>query len=265
MTIKLIAMDMDDTLLNEQHQISQENKEAIRRATERGVAVTIATGRMFCSTLAFAQHLGIKVPLINYNGAMVRDTLTGKTLFHRPIDRETAASVAALFRERGWYLQKHIDDVLYVAELNENSRYYSDYVKAEAIPLGNEFYTMSEAPTKLLSLADQPLLDEIRGVVEERWGDRINAASSRTRYLEMVDAGVNKGEALAFLADYLGIRREEVMAIGDGMNDVAMIQYAGIGVAMGNAKAAVQASADYVTASNSQDGVAEAIEKFALK
>jgi len=264
MSIRLIAIDMDDTLLDEKHQISPATKEAIRQATERGVAVTIATGRMFCSTLPFAQYLGIKVPLINYNGAMVRDTVSGRTLFHRPIERETAGAVAALFRERGWYLQKHVDDVLYVAELDENARYYSDYARVEAVPLGDEFYTMSEAPTKLLSLADQPLLNEIRAVMEERWGDRINTASSRTRYLEMVDVGVNKGEALAYLAGSLGVRQSEVMAIGDSMNDVDMIEYAAIGVAMGNAKDRVKAAADHVTLSNSQDGVAAAIEKFVL-
>jgi len=265
MSIRLIAMDMDDTLLNENHQISPATKKAIQLAINRGVAVTIATGRMFCSTLPFARDLGINAPLINYNGAMVRDTVSGKTLFHRPIERETAVAVASFFRERGWYLQKHINDLLYVVEMDENVVYYADYARVEAIPLGNDFYSMPEAPTKLLSLADQPLLDEIKAETEKRWGDHLCLASSRTRYLEMVDVVVNKGEALAFLAGSLGIAQSEVMAIGDGMNDVAMIEYAGCGVAMGNAKAAVQAAADYVTLDNSQDGVAAAIEKFVLK
>ena len=265
MTIKLIAMDMDDTLLNEKHQISPSTQKTIRLAMDQGVAVTIATGRMFCSTLPFAKDLGLNCPLINYNGAMVRDMVSGKTLFHHPIDRETAGAVASFFRERAWYLQKHVDDLLYVFELDENVKYYADYARVEAIPLGNDFYTMPEAPTKFLSLADQPLLDEIKAELEQRWGDRLCLASSRTRYLEMVDVGVNKGEALAFLAGSLGIRPSEVMAIGDGMNDLDMIKYAGIGVAMGNAKDLVREAADYVTLSNSQDGVAAAIEKFVLK
>ena len=264
MTIKLIAMDMDDTLLDAQQQVGARTREAIRRAMDAGVAVTIATGRMFQSALPFAQELGIHLPLITYNGALIRRGVSGETLFHRPIATDLAQGLADLFQERGWYLQKYVDDRLYVAELDENAKFYADYARVEAIPLGAEFFQMREAPTKMLSMGDLDELNAIRAEVSERYGDRLYLASSKKRYLEMVDVRVNKGESLAFLAEMLGIAQEEVMAIGDSMNDVDMIEYAGCGVAMGNANATVRAAADFITATNSEDGVAVAIEKFVL-
>jgi Cof subfamily protein (haloacid dehalogenase superfamily) len=262
MTIKLIAIDMDDTLLDGEQRITPLTEKAIRRAIDAGVGVTIATGRMFQSALPFALELGISLPLITYNGALIRQGESGETLFHRPIGTELAQGVADLFRQRGWYLQKYVDDRLYVAELDENARFYADYARVEAVPLGNEFFQMTEAPTKMLSMGEPDELHEIRTEVAARYGDRLYLASSKKRYLEMVDARVNKGEALAFLAETLGVGRSEVMAIGDSMNDVDMIQYAGCGVAMGNSNATVRAAADFITATNSDDGVAEAINKF---
>ena len=264
MTIKLIAMDMDDTLLDAQQQVGARTREAIRRAMDAGVAVTIATGRMFQSALPFAQELGIHLPLITYNGALIRRGVSGETLFHRPIATDLAQGLADLFQERGWYLQKYVDDRLYVAELDENAKFYADYARVEAIPLGAEFFQMTEAPTKMLSMGNLDELNAIRAEVSELYGDRLYLASSKKRYLEMVDVRVNKGESLAFLAEMLGIAQEEVMAIGDSMNDVDMIEYAGCGVAMGNANATVRAAADFITATNSEDGVAVAIEKFVL-
>ncbi|HWR30484.1 MAG TPA: Cof-type HAD-IIB family hydrolase [Negativicutes bacterium] len=264
MTIKLVAIDMDDTLLDNSQQVTERTRQAIRRAMDAGVAVAIATGRMFRSALPFAQELGIQLPLITYNGAMIRELDSGKTLFHRPIEKELAQELADLFRQRGWYLQKYVDDRLYVAELDENAKFYADYARVEAIPLGDEFFQMAEAPTKMLSMGDTDELNEIRTEVAARYGDRLYLASSKKRYLEMVDVRVNKGEALAFLAERLGIAQNEIMAIGDSMNDVDMIAYAGCGVAMGNANATVRAAADFITATNSEDGVAAAIEKFAL-
>lgn len=265
MSIKLIAMDLDDTLLNEVQQISPRTREAVRLAMNRGVAVTIATGRMFCSTLPFARELRLKLPLITYNGAMVREIETGQTLFHRPIPVNTAQAVGDLFRKQGWYLQKYVDDALYVPEMGPDALYYANYAGVKAIPLGDKFYEMIEAPTKMLSMGDRPLLDEISAKLTEFWGDRLYMASSKTRYLELVDSGVNKGEALGHLAAGLGIRQADVLAIGDSMNDVDMIEYAGVGVAMGNANEKVRAAADFVTLSNAEDGVATAIEKFVLK
>ena len=116
----------------------------------------------------------------------------------------------------------------------------------------------------MLSMGEPEELAAISAELTARYDGRLYLASSKKRYLEMVDARVNKGQALDFLAGRLGILQHEVMAIGDSMNDLDMIQYAGIGVAMGNANPTVRAAADFVTLGNSEDGVAAAVEKFAL-
>ena len=264
MAIKLIAIDLDDTLLDNRQQLSPRTLAVLQQAMRNGVAVTIATGRMFQSALPFATELGIKLPLITYNGALIRQGDNGETIFHRPIETALAQELADLFRRRNWYLQKYVDDRLYVAELDENARFYADYAKVEAIPLGDSFFHMNEAPTKMLSMGEPAELAAISTELDNRFGGRLYLASSKKRYLEMVDARVNKGQALDFMAGRLGILQHEVMAIGDSMNDLDMIQYAGIGVAMGNANPTVRAAADFVTLGNSEDGVAAAVEKFAL-
>ena len=139
MAIKLIAIDLDDTLLDNRQQVSPRTRTTLQQAMRKGVAVTIATGRMFQSALPFAAEIGIALPLITYNGALIRQRLTGETIFHRPIEPELAQDLADLFRQRNWYLQKYVDDQLYVTNLDENARFYADYAKVEAIPLGDAF------------------------------------------------------------------------------------------------------------------------------
>ena len=262
--IKLVALDMDDTLLNKQAEISARSSDVIRRAIAQGVTVTIATGRMFRSAQPFAARLGLDVPLITYNGALVRAALSGETLLHRPIDAEIAAEVLAIFKKRGWYLQSYVDDVLYVAEMNDKARYYENLAKVKAFSLGDEFYSRRQSPTKLLAMAEPDQVAEMKQVLQTRFGERLYLAISKPTYLEMVNPLVNKGTALSFLAERMGIDRGQVMAVGDSFNDLDMIEYAGWGVAMGNAPEAVKSRAKAVVSANDKDGVAEAFERFIL-
>ena len=108
MAIKLIAIDLDDTLLDNRQQLSPRTLTVLKQAMRKGVAVTIATGRMFQSALPFATELGIELPLITYNGALIRQGDSGETLFHRPIEPELAQELADLFRQNNWYFQKYV-------------------------------------------------------------------------------------------------------------------------------------------------------------
>lgn len=262
--IKLVALDMDDTLLNGQQEISPRTADCIRRAVAQGVTVTIATGRMFSSARPFAQGLGLDVPLITYNGALIKGVLSGETLLHRPIAADVARQVLALFREKDWYIQTYVDDQLYVAELNDKVRYYENLAKVTATVLGDEFYTRPQSPSKMLAMADPDQIAMMKETLQALLIDRLYLAVSKPTYLEMVNPAVNKGTALAFLADRLGIKREQVMAVGDSFNDLDMIEYAGWGVAMGNAPDAVKQQAQAVVATNTNEGVAEAFESYVL-
>jgi Cof subfamily protein (haloacid dehalogenase superfamily) len=180
------------------------------------------------------------------------------------VPADLASEVAFLFRERGWYLQKYVDDRLIVENMDENALFYSNYAKVQAIAVGEEFYRMNAPSTKMLAMADSDSLDVMQAVLRERFGEKLYVAPSKKTFLEIVNPVANKGNALAYLADRLGISSSSVMAIGDSMNDIDMIVYAGRGIAMGNAHAAVKNAADAVTLGNADDGVAAALERFVL-
>ena len=265
MDIKLVALDLDDTLLTKSLTVSPRTQEVIAQAVAQGVTVTVATGRMYSSALPYAQQLKLDVPLITYNGGLIRSCLSGETIHHQPIDEAVAHQVLALFKAKGWYIQSYVDDVLYVADRTDKAKYYEKVTGIKALELGNEFYTMTGAPTKLLALADEAQMDDITQAVRETFGGKIFICRSKATYLEITHPEVNKGAALAFLADRLNITREQVMAVGDSQNDLDMITYAGWGVAVGNAADNVKAAAQAVTGHHDAEGVAEAIEKYVLK
>ena len=262
--VSLVAIDLDDTLLDEKQILTRRTIDAIRRAVDAGVAVTIATGRMYCSTVPFARELGLKIPLITYNGALIKDHLSGEVLLHQPVPIDLAREVGQLFRERGWYLQKYVDDELIVEKMDENALYYSNYARVEAKAAGDDFFRMDKPSTKMLAMATPDTLELMQEALRERFGTQLYVARSKKTFLEIINPIANKGTALEFLANRLGIAHDEVMAIGDSMNDIDMISYAGCGIAMGNAHAAVKQAADAVTLSNADDGVATAIEKYVL-
>ncbi|SMC40755.1 Cof-type HAD-IIB family hydrolase [Sporomusa malonica] len=264
MTIKLVALDLDDTLLDSKLAVSPRACEAIRKAVAQGVTVTIATGRMYCSALPYARQLGLDVPLITYNGALIKSSISGETLLHQPVDKELARQALELCREHGWYIQTYVNDELYVKEIDQYADYYSRLSGAPAIALGDAFFTGGERPTKMLTMSTQEGIIEIYNTFKAVFGNKLNLAISKPTFMEITDPAANKGRALAFLADKLRIKQEEIMALGDSGNDLDMVKYAGWGVAMGNASAAVKAAARLETLSNDADGVAEAIEKYVL-
>ncbi|WP_346353423.1 Cof-type HAD-IIB family hydrolase [Azotosporobacter soli] len=264
MKIKLIAIDMDDTLLNSELAISERTFAAVTAAQAKGVAVAIATGRMFSSALPYAKQLAMQVPIITYNGALIRHPQTDATLFHQTIEDEAATKVRQLFKERGWYLQAYVNDQLYVKERGREAKSYEALAGIRSIALGDDFFAQAQAPTKMLAMAEPELLAEIEATVNAALGGRIFTATSKPTYLELMHPDVNKGRALAMLGEHLGVERDEIMAIGDSNNDYAMLEYAGLGVAMGNASERVKKVAQFVTDGNDADGVAQAIEQFIL-
>ncbi|WP_425058443.1 Sugar phosphatase YidA [Sporomusa carbonis] len=264
MPIKLIALDLDDTLLDSKLAVSPRAHDAIRQAVARGVTVTIATGRMYRSALPYARQLGLDVPLITYNGALIKSSLSEETLFHQPIKTELADQVLSLCRERGWYVQNYVNDELYVRELDEYANYYSRMSGVPAIAVGDRLYDGRQSPTKMLVMAGKEDIGKIYDTFKAVFGPRLSIVTSKPTFIEITDPAANKGRALAFLADKLQVKQEEVMALGDSGNDIEMLKYAGWGVAMGNASAAVKAVARLETLGNDADGVAEAIEKYVL-
>lgn len=264
MAIKLIAIDLDDTLLDSERRISERNKRAIAAAIAQGITVTIATGRMYPSARKYAEQLNIDVPLITYNGGVIRSWQSGEIFYHRPIELADAQAILELFRQKGWYMQSYVDDVLYVDEFGEMAHRYERLTGIKAVALGDDFYRPQMPPTKMLALGDPSVVSEIAKIMETEVGDRVCWMRSKPQYIEIIHSEVNKGRAVDFLAKRMGIESDEVMAIGDSPNDLAMLKYAGLSVAMENADDCVKEVSKVVTAHHDQDGVAAAIEKYAL-
>ena len=264
MSIKLVATDLDDTLLRSDLTISDRTVKTVQTAMNKGVIVTVATGRMFCSALPHAQRLGVNVPLITYNGALIKEAQTGRVLYERSLEESTAAKILAISRERGWYIQSYLDDVLHVEALNDNAQRYIKIARVTPVIDGDAFFTNPGRPHKMVLIAPADEMPGIQAEISRLFGDELHITSSKPTLLELVHPDVCKGKAISFLAGHYGIKQEETMAIGDSYNDIEMIRYAGCGVAVANAIAPVREAANAVTASHEEDGVAVAIERYVL-
>lgn len=245
---KLVALDMDGTLLNEQSEISEENAEWIRKALDAGVTVSFSTGRGFQSALPFAEQLGLETPMITVNGGeiwMKPHVLHRRTLMEAGYIRRLhelakkyeepwywAYSTAGIYNKEKW-----------IGEEN-------DYESFHWLKFG--YYTEND-PIR------EAILAEISG-----W-NAFEITNSSPSNLELNPIGVSKAAALQELCGLLGIGMSQVVAVGDSLNDIAAIREAGLGVAMGNAQEAVKEAADAVTLSNNEHGVAEVIRRYVLK
>ncbi len=265
MSYKLLALDLDDTLLNEEFVVSPGNKEAILEAARRGVIVTLATGRMFRSSLPYAEELGLDVPLITYHGAMVKKARSQEEIFHRPVPLKTATELIKYLEAGGYHINLYINDSLYVREDNEFIQYYVNIADVGYTAVGDLIDFIKDEPTKMtVIIKDENKFQDLWRMLNEKYKGNLSVVQSKPYFLEITHAGATKGQALKSLAESMGIKREEVIAVGDSYNDIDMIEYAGLGVAVENAREDVKKTADYITRSNVNDGIAALIEKFIL-
>lgn len=264
--IKLLVSDLDGTMLGNDGKIPERNIAAVRAARERGVIVTLCTGRMYFSALSFAEILGIvDVPLICYNGSMIRGIGKDAKL-HLKLDMDIARKLLSIFREREMYVQSYINDELYIRDPDDDeSRNYTKHFGVVGHAIGEAIYDPPSEPTKLLAMTAG--LEASHAMIREfsdLFGDKIYITSSNEDFVEMMNPNAGKDKCLEKLAEMLGVSMENVMALGDGENDAGMIRAAGTGVAMANARYNTISCANYIAPSNDECGVAWAIEKFIL-
>lgn len=265
MTIKLFAMDLDGTLLNTRGEITPGNKKAIKLMNDAGVIPTIATGRMYDASQRYAMQLGLDVPIVTYNGALIK-SVSGKVYYEGFISPALIPDIYDFFRAQGWYYQSYQDDILYFEEYTAKSEAYEKSIGVKGKCLGDKINEIRERIPKLLVITSGN--DESDAVVKlfnERFAGQAVAAKSQLNYVEICAPHVSKAEGLKRLAEKLGFSIENVMAIGDGNNDVPMLKEAGFSAVMGSAKDDVKACGDVVVGDCEHDGVAEAIYKYVLK
>ncbi len=261
--LRLVAIDLDDTLLRPDRTISQRVKRALRAVQAQGCMVTLATGRMYRSARPYAEELELDVPLITYQGALVKTSRTEETLWSVSLLPEVLKPLLCWLEQAGVQIYLYAEDDLYVAELNQIALDYARFTRVDVQAVGKLSRFPLSAATKVVAVADPDhLRDHLQPLAKREFGDRLTINRSRPHFLEFGHPQATKSQALAFLATRLGIGREQVMAIGDGENDLDMLRYAGVGVAMGNSEPAALAVADFVTKSNDEDGVAVALEHY---
>ena len=259
--IRCIAIDLDDTLLGSDLKISAENKQAIRRAIAAGVKVLLASGRMVQSMRPYAEELKLDVPLIAYNGAIIQEAISGKILYHRPVPTPEALKLVPYFRAAQIHLNAYINDELYMDKLTEWGKRYAANAGVTAHPIGDLCEYLQQPSHKMLGVGEIEGIDAIQAQLKKDFGETVQFIKSKPTYLEILAPDVSKGLALQEVATNWGLDASEVMAIGDAPNDLSMVAWAGVGVAIGNAAEVVKAKAKMVVADHNHNGVAEAINK----
>jgi Cof subfamily protein (haloacid dehalogenase superfamily) len=266
-TYRLLALDIDGTIVGSDLTIPSTVADAIAAAQARGIRVTLATGRMFGATRPFAAQLGIRDPLICYQGGMVRDPISGEIYEHTIMDGNLAAEAIDLLREAGIFVIAYIDERLCVAERRpELDLYLTWHPEGAEVVVAPDLagFVAATPPTKLLFSAEPAVVEREMLRMAAHFEGRLAVIRSHAIFGELTALGISKGSALKALAQRLGIPREQVVAIGDHENDLPMIAWAGLGLAMGNAIPAVLEAADAVIPSVDEFGVAWAIEHYLL-
>ena len=260
---RLVAIDMDGTLLSSDKIILNETKKAILAAYDKGVIICIATGRAFPAIKKFIDELDINIPLILYNGSRVRMSKDSSLLLNHTIAPNVAKAVYDIINNNNGTCCFWKNDQCYFNKDNEYTEYYRklttinphiiQVVQDDLFDDINKFIWFGSV--EFLDIVQKQILQGVEG---------INYFKSHTNLLEIVPVDVSKGNVLKYLSESLGIPKEEVIAIGDDENDISMIKFAGLGVAMGNAKNSVKKVADYITLTNEENGVGKVINKFIL-
>ncbi len=265
MDYKMLVLDLDDSLLGTDLKISQKNKKALIAAIDKGVFIIIATGRMFSATLPYVEELGIDMPVITYQGALIKNALSRETLSHIPIDRELSRAIVRHSRMGGYYIQGYIDDEYYMVEENQYSEFYRNISGQRGnVVTDLEEYVKDRDVTKFIIIDEPEKIRVLKEKYDRLYGNILQITISKPQFLEFTHKDATKGRAVCYMADMFNIDRDSIIAVGDSYNDLSMIEYAGLGVAMGNSPYDVQRAADYVTLSNDEAGVAHVIEKFIL-
>ena len=269
MKYKLLVLDVDGTLLNEAKELSPRNLAAVRKAQQMGVQVVLSSGRAVGGILPLAHQLELENYggyVLAYNGGYVRDMKTGEVLFEKHLESDVIPFVYKLAQMKGFNALTYQNDELWTDNPNNPHIIKEAEINQLKIVKTNNFIEdITFAPCKCVLVSDDE--DEIVAL-EANWKKRLAGMAEVFRsedfFLEITPPTVDKGNTLAFLMQKLGLTTEEVVAIGDGVADVPMLQLAGTSIAMGNARDSVKACADFITLSNEEDGVAAAIEKALL-
>lgn len=268
MKYRLLVLDLDGTLTNSQKEITERTRNTLIKAQENGLKIVLASGRPTYGVAPLANKLQLdkyEGYILSYNGGEIIDWKTGELMYKNLLDPEVLP-----------YLYKCATDndfaiVTYENEFVLTEKPDDEYVLKEAIlnvmktkKVDNFLEAVKFPVAKCLIVGEATRLAKLEKEMYEHLKDRMGVFRSEPYFLELVPKGIDKAQSLAVLLKEIGMTKDEMIAVGDGFNDLSMIKYAGLGVAMQNAQPIVKENADFITLTNDEDGVAYVVEKFIL-
>ena len=286
---KMLVVDVDGTLLDSRSHLPDKTKGALEACARRGVKVILATGRRYRRALPILQELGIYEPIILHTGGLIKDPKDHRTIYKRPLSQETVSKVVALVKEGGLqpiiYLDNFPEGPDFLVESAQGHPFFEAYVKKnegfyasfspveehlpeEAVEMG--VFGQEEKLTRLASSMREKLSQNVDTNLIEELGYHLietpesSLAGQVGKILEIYRRGATKWQAAKHLSARFGFTPEQIVAVGDDVNDIEMIKRAGLGIAVANALPQAKKAASFVVGSNDEDGVAEVVEKFIL-
>lgn len=262
MGYKLIALDIDGTIRNNDHPLARRTLDAVEAVRSRGAIVTLATGRMFRSALRSSVELGLDAPIASFQGAHIADPLTGEVLWHRPLEQHM--TLEALQALSAWDLQTvayHGEEV-FITEMTPWAQGYGERNSVRLNLVGDLREVAHKEMTRLVVVGEGDEVRRLEIELKDEFDSRLHVTRSLPHFCEILHPEGGKHRALDWLRTYLGVDIADTIAFGNGYNDVDMLRWAGLGIAIGGAVPEVLAVADMVAPPVEEDGAAQALESL---
>lgn len=268
MEYKMIVLDLDGTLTNSKKEMTDRTRETLLAAERQGLRVVLASGRPTYGITALADELRLKDYggyILAFNGGRITDCATGRVVFDQPLDPSVVEPLYHKVKAAGMEMLTYQDEKIAATKRANKYVLHEAFINKMPVVEFSDFVHEVRYPiNKCLVVGDPAPLHELELDLQTAFRGRMDAYRSAGFFLECVPPGIDKAQSLQRLFEILGLSKDEVIACGDGYNDQNMIRFAGLGVAMANAPKDVQDTADYITYSNEEDGVAHVVEKFVL-
>ena len=263
---RILALDLDETLLRKDLSITSNTRNTIKKTIESGVTVVLASSRIPETMERYSRFLNLHKRagyIISNNGALITESNTGNIVHESLLDREIILKICDLAESEGFPLQMYDSNITYISKKNEYSSIDEQMTGLRQVVVENFRALVGDGCYKLIIPGEPELLSSVESLIRSYMKTKLSFYTSRKYFLQITPEGTNKGSALAKIADISGVKAEEVMAVGDSMNDEAMIRWAGVGVAMANGDENLKKIAAMVTdKTNDEDGLADFIEKY---
>lgn len=260
MRYRLIALDIDGTIRSLDHPLTDRTLSALNAVRAVGAVVTIATGRMFKSAISSTTELNLKSPIISFQGAHIADPESGEVLWHQPLTK--AMTLTALNALHGWKgdIVSYHGDRVFVSKITPWVKAYSERNRGGLEVVCDLKEMASRNPTRIVAVGEDSAVEHLTTQLNEQFGSELHVTRSLPQFCEILHPEGGKHRALAWLCHYLGIGEHETIAFGNGYNDVDMLRWAGLGVAVGDAVEEALDAADRIAPPMEEDGVARVLE-----